>query len=322
VINFRFHLASLIAVFLALALGIVMGSTVIKSAIVDGLNNRIDRVENKAESRKRENDGLRAEQSRLEEYVAQNAGFAVTDRLKGIPVALVATRGVAGDTVKAQVQLLEQAGATVSGILWVEGPWALKNGDVDKMARALGETSRNDKTLRDAAWKALAERFAAGQAQPAAVGPPGATSAGDPLAALVAAGFLKLEPVSGASSGVDLSVFPGSGARVLVVGGSGAAFDAADFLKGAAKALSAAKVPTVAAEAFEVKKNGPDRGTVVSGVRDDEGLSAAVSTVDDVELGQGRVADALALSDLGRGVVGHYGYGVGAKSTVPPWSRP
>ena len=42
-INFRFHIVSLIAVFLALALGVVMGSTVIDRAIVDGLHDRIDR---------------------------------------------------------------------------------------------------------------------------------------------------------------------------------------------------------------------------------------------------------------------------------------
>ena len=49
-INFRFHLVSLIAVFLALALGVVMGSTVIDRAVVNGLENRIKHVENKAEA--------------------------------------------------------------------------------------------------------------------------------------------------------------------------------------------------------------------------------------------------------------------------------
>jgi len=319
VINFRFHLASLIAVFLALALGVVMGATVIQSAIVNGLNNRIDRVETKAENRKRENDQLRAERSRLEGYVGQSGAFAVSDRLTGIPVAVVATRGVDGDVARSQVQLLAQAGAVAPGILWVEPSWALKNGDADKMARALGETSRNDKALRDAAWKALAARIAVGGQTVSGVV---SGSAGDPLAALVAAGFLKFEPVGEQGPAFDLSTFPGPGARVLLVGGMGSDVDATDLVKVAARALAGARVPTVAAEAFVTKKNGPDRGAIVAGVLDDETLSAAVSTVDDAELAQGRVTDTLALSDLGRGVVGHYGYGAGAKSIVPQWSRP
>ena len=42
-----------------------------------------------------------------------------------------------------------------------------------------------------------------------------------------------------------------------------------------------------------------------------------VSTVDDVDLVQGRVATVLALADLARGVVGAYGIGAGAAAAVP-----
>ena len=49
-INFRFHLVSLIAVFLALGLGILVGSTVIDQGIVNRLDSEINNVrkENKA----------------------------------------------------------------------------------------------------------------------------------------------------------------------------------------------------------------------------------------------------------------------------------
>ena len=76
-INFRFHIASLIAVFLALALGVVMGSTVIDRAIVEGLHDRIDRVESAPGSSGR---GTRAagRDDRLNAYVEQSAPLAVT----------------------------------------------------------------------------------------------------------------------------------------------------------------------------------------------------------------------------------------------------
>ncbi len=51
-VNFRFHIVSLIAVFLALGLGILMGSTVVKGAIVDRLDREIDQV-------RKESDNLR-----------------------------------------------------------------------------------------------------------------------------------------------------------------------------------------------------------------------------------------------------------------------
>src|SRR3954454_15161459 len=44
-INFRFHIVSLIAVFLALGLGILVGSTVIDQKIVNRLDAEIGRVD-------------------------------------------------------------------------------------------------------------------------------------------------------------------------------------------------------------------------------------------------------------------------------------
>ena len=55
-INFRFHLVSLIAVFLALAVGIVMGYGVLGQPTVDTLQRRIDNVEANANRIRREND--------------------------------------------------------------------------------------------------------------------------------------------------------------------------------------------------------------------------------------------------------------------------
>lgn len=57
-INFRYHLISIVAVFLALGIGIVMGSTVIDRAIVNSLENRIDTAEKNSIERKVENDRL------------------------------------------------------------------------------------------------------------------------------------------------------------------------------------------------------------------------------------------------------------------------
>ena len=60
-INLRYHIVSLVAVFLALALGIVMGSTVIDKAIVDELRDRVDSVSDRAAKTDGENRTLRGQ---------------------------------------------------------------------------------------------------------------------------------------------------------------------------------------------------------------------------------------------------------------------
>ncbi len=156
-INFRFHLVSLVAVFLALTVGIVMGATVIDRAIVDCLNNRIEAVKSKADERKKESELRAAEVDRLNEFVAQSQPYVVEGRLTDVPVVVIATRGIDADAVGKQVAVLRAAGAVVSGVVWLEDSWNL--GDkaaAEKLGQAVGETSRDATTLRDTAWKELA----------------------------------------------------------------------------------------------------------------------------------------------------------------------
>lgn len=321
-INFRFHIASLIAVFLALAVGVVMGSTVIDRAIVDSLRNQIQRVEQKADDRKAENDELRDEVSRLENYVAGTQQFAVTGRLRDRSVVVLAVDGTDGDSVKKTVELAQQAGGRVPGILWIQEPWSLaKDEDSQKLARVLDVAVGKDKSLREAGWKALSQRLLSGSADTvAAVDTTTAQPPADLLVALRDAEFLRYEPVGKQPDDFALTRYPGAGARVLVVDGEGGNVDAADVILPATRALAVAGVPTEAAEVYsgDTKR---DRGSIVAPVRDDDQLQQLVSTVDDLELPEGRVTAVLALSDLGRSVVGHYGYGAGATRSLPEWSQ-
>src|SRR5207302_10817979 len=99
-INFRFHLASLIAVFLALAIGIVMGSTVVKEATVKGLRAEIHRVERSSNARQRENSALKSQVNDLQAYVRGSVPHSVPGSLSGVTVAIVAVRGVDGGVAR------------------------------------------------------------------------------------------------------------------------------------------------------------------------------------------------------------------------------
>lgn len=315
-INFRFHLVSLIAVFLALALGVVMGSAVIDRAIVDQLRDRIDQVERNAEERKAENDDLRAELDRVGAYVDAAAAFTVGGRLEDVPVAILAERGTDGSVVKATGQLVRTAGSPTAGLLWMEPLWALGEPEqVKQLAGAIGSSTNTPQRVRKQAWVALAERLAAGSAADAEPVAAGQGESTDVLVRLVDAGFLAVERIG--DTDVDLALFPGSEARALYVTSMTSAVDLPDLAALAAGAFMDASVETVVADAFVDEPQAPDRGSELSPVLSDPELSRTVSTVDDLELVEGRVTAVIALQQIAGGVVGHYGYGTGASRSFP-----
>jgi Copper transport outer membrane protein, MctB len=311
-INFRFHIVSLIAVFLALALGVVMGATVVNRAIVDRLNSRIDTVEKNANARKTESDQLRGQVGQLNGYIDGTKDFAVAGSLDGSTLATIATRGVDADAVKQTVALAQQAGARAPGILWLEGKLALSDADtVRQLDELLGKTGQNAKATRDEAWNALASRVATGA---------GAAANGrDLLATLADAGFISFEPVGAQGANFSPASFSGGDVKVLLVDGTNGQVNGNEVLAPLSNALVANRLRLVVGDVFAQKDKGPKRGAMLAPIRESDALKQAVSTVDDVDLVEGRVASVLALADLNRNVVGQYGYGTGATKSAPEW---
>jgi hypothetical protein len=222
-------------------------------------------------------------------------------------VAVVAERGVDEETVRSQVGLLQGAGALAPGILWLEPAWNLtEDGSADALRTAIDSTTRNERQLRQEALDALALRLAQGAAAP---------GESDVLDNLAKAGFVTLEGLG--DEDVSASTWPGSGARNLLLGGPASTITARGASRDLTQALVAASAPTVVGEVYVEADGAPGRGTWLAPIRDDEQLGAAVSTVDDIDLTQGRVAAAVALADMARGVVGKYGYGSGADAGMP-----
>jgi hypothetical protein len=306
-INFRFHIASLIAIFLALALGVVMGSTVIDRAIVDGLRDQIDRVEAKANDARADNKALQEQLDDLNLYSARSAEYAVRNELSDQAVAIVAERGLDEEAVTAQSEMLRSAGATVVGILWLEKAWNLtdEGRSADALRDALGSTTDTDRTLREEGIAALSRRLTRGAAT---------AGENDVVDSLAKAGFVTLEGVG--DRDVSAASFPGTGSRALLLGGPESDIVARTTMADLSRALVASDTLTAVGE---VDPEGfTNRGLWLAPIRNDDDLSAKVSTVDNVDLIEGRVASALAIAALSRGVVGSYGFGAGADSTVPP----
>jgi Copper transport outer membrane protein, MctB len=113
-IDFRYHIVSLIAVFLALALGLFLGSTTLQSTVTRSLQHQEENVTKK-------NQNLRSDYGQAKNALGQSNNFtrsvepyAVSDRLFGESAAVVVAPGVDGGDAKALVQSLQDSGATVT----------------------------------------------------------------------------------------------------------------------------------------------------------------------------------------------------------------
>jgi hypothetical protein len=163
-IDFRYHLVSLVSVFLALAVGIVLGAGPLKEPISEGLSQSVASLRQDRDSL---NEQLKTSQAGIrnrDTFLTQMQGQLVANQLGGRSVVLVTLPGADGDAVRPLTQALVAAGARVTGRVDVQEAWA------DPAVRA----------SRDAAVAAV--RSGAGTATPAPTpgATPGATPGGTP----------------------------------------------------------------------------------------------------------------------------------------------
>jgi hypothetical protein len=327
VINFRFHLVSLVAVFLALALGVVVGSTVIDKAIVDRLSAQIDSVRARADEQRTENRGLRDQVKGLESFIVQSQPQVVGRRLSQVPVTVVAVRGVPAEDVRGAVDILRQAGALVPGVLWIEDAFSAPEPAArSKLVEAMGDSGLATEDLRLVALEALGHRLVTGTRLTSATTTPSSTdsssapgssgsASADTLVALHDAGLVSFDRLGGGA--VSLESWPSPGTRMLLVDGSQTRALPGTVSIPILRSGASAGGRLALAEVFRPTATVKDRGAVVRGVRDDPNLSRIVSTVDDLDNTRGQVALTLAVQELGTGRAGHYGEGPGASSHLP-----
>lgn len=324
-INLRYHIVSLVAVFLALGMGIVMGSTVISRVTVEALNARLEDVRNSTNAMREDNGRLRGQVQQGDDFAKTTRDRLLRGRLKGVPVMIVAVSGVDRKPVDELRDALVGAEATLEGTVWFTSKMRLgTDGDVRALAGSLQlAADQPDEVRRQALTRALAVRA------PAAAEP-------SPLASLSAAGFVTydsppaLKSIAGAPSTatptpLTLASLPLAGTRYVVVSGAGAQVSddlvAVPVVQAASQpaapqpAEAQASPRVVAAEAGQDTQGG--RAVFVGLLRGDAVLSTRISTVDNLESAMGQTATVLALEDLAVPRLGHYGVGPGAQRILP-----
>ena len=303
-INFRYHVVSLTAVFLALAIGLVVGTAALNGPLLDDLNDRVVGLNNNNNQLREQVDSLEDEVNRQEEFATQSAPWALTDRLLGRRVAVVSLPA-ANKYVDGVVEMLTTAGAKVTSRIAIQDKLTDPASSGDLLRRAhdvLPPTVLNLPRNSDGAETSSALLAAVLLDRTPAVDP---TDRGNVLNEYRINGYLT---VTGQATEAAEAV-------VVIAGTPYVDRDAAN------KNKAVVTVVTQFDQAAPIVVAGTGtagEGNAVADVRGDPALNKTISTVDNVQTAQGRVATVLALAEqlkpgptAGSVQVGHYGSDTG-----------
>ncbi|MET8262365.1 copper transporter [Micromonospora arida] len=309
-INFRYHVVSLTAVFLALAIGLVVGTAALNGPVADSLKEQVTGL-------RKDNQQWRQTVSNMEKQLALEEEFAEETSQLLLPGTLTARRVAVlslpngRDHTENVLKKLQQAGATITG-------------QVDLQDKFINPD--NNSNLLELAVTA---------ARPTAqtTGLPGNGHGVETSSALLASVLLDrpqgVAPVSDADRRAVLAAYNNAGylttdsnkvtaSAEAVVVVSGQPYVDKDSDK---RDESVVKI----AEQFDrtgaivVAGNGSVGGNLVGVVRGDPVLAQTISTVDNANTVQGQVVTTLALvQQLTEKKAGQYGVGDNAASGLLP----
>jgi len=114
-IDFRYHLVSIVAIFLALSLGLLLGSTELKPYVQRGLSGLSKTQHNEIESLLGTRSQLQSQISSENQFALANAPSILQNVLADQRVVLVLAPGATSSVTSGITQALKTAGATVTG---------------------------------------------------------------------------------------------------------------------------------------------------------------------------------------------------------------
>ena len=309
-ISLRSHVISLAAVFLALAIGVALGSGLLSNTLLSGMRDDKKELQNQINGLTDEKNGLNERLGAAGEFDAMMSPRILRDALKGKSVVVLRTPDAVGDDVDAVERLVGEAGGTVSGTIALSQQFVDANAS-EKLLSVVNSPivpagRQLSTTLVDQGSQAgdLLGITLLRDKNPA-IPVVDDTQRDTVLATLRDTGFITY-----GSERIGVA-----DAAVVVTGGA-LGEDAGN--QGATVARLAAGLAPHGAGTVIAGRDGSASGTAAVAVtRSDAGLTGAVSTVDDVDTQSGRITSVLALGELlGGGRPGQYGVGRGATSVT------
>ncbi|MEU8284496.1 copper transporter [Micromonospora sp. NPDC048905] len=297
-INFRYHVISLAAVFVALAVGAVFGTAAANGYATDVLRGSIDAAHKTNDQLRQTTDDLQEEASRKDDYINDTAPAVLRGTLANRRIVVLTTPS-GRDRAEGVIEKLELAGAAVSGPIHIQEAFFDPKNSLD----LLGLTRRSSPPPITLPGNSNGVETASALLATTLLGP---ASAHHPrvLPAFANAGYLAApKQLDGPSDGA-----------VLVTGAPYVERNSAE--RNAAIVTMAAQIALIGRTVLAGTISGD--GSSVGIVRGDEALHARISTVDGVAGAQGQVAAALALAEqitANRG--GRYGTAGDADALIP-----
>lgn len=305
-ISLRHHAISLAAVFLALAVGVALGSGLLSDTLLSGLRDEKRGLQSQINALNDQNNILNEKLSAASNFETQMAGRIVHDALADKSVVIFRTPDAKNGDVDAVSKIVGQAGGAVTATVSLTQEFVDAN-SAEKLLSVVNSSivpagSQLSTKLVDQGSQAgdLLGIVLLINTDPHAL-PADDAQRDTVLAALRDTGFISYP---------DTRVSAANAAVVITGGALGD--DAGN--QGATVARFAAALAPHGAGTVLAGREGSSTGTAAVAVtRADAGMASVVSTVDDIDAESGRTTVVLSLHDLiNGGRSGQYGIGHGA----------
>jgi len=306
VVSLRHHVISLAAVFLALAVGVVLGSGLLSDSLLSGVRAEKKDLRSQISELNDEKNALNEKLDAVNHFDSLVAGRIVRDALAGKSVVIFQAPDADGDDVESLTRTVGQAGATVTGTVsltqqFVEANSAEKLRSVVTSSVLPAGAQLNPALIDQGAQAGDLLGIAVLINRDTAIKPADDAQRETVLAALRDTGFISYG---------DQQI--GAADTALVITGGAVADDAGNQGTSVAR-FAAALAPRGSGTLLAGRDGSASGSAAVAVTRADAGMAAAVSTVDDIDTEAGRITAVLGLAELiGGGDPGQYGIGPGA----------
>lgn len=126
-VDFRYHLVSLVSVFIALAIGIILGAGPLQNSIGNALNSQVETLRDSRDSLRDELDSTQAELDDSNAAIVAAGEQLLPGTLTGREIAIVRLPGADDDAVTAIQDELGSAGATISANVTLTNNFAVSD---------------------------------------------------------------------------------------------------------------------------------------------------------------------------------------------------
>ncbi len=316
-IDFRYHIVSIVSIFMALAVGIVLGAGPLKGTIGETLTQEVTQLREDRATLRTELETARKVGVTRDDFTQEARARLVGGTLTDVKVALVLLPDADADDVKAVTETLGASGATVVSRTTVKEEWIPKDTEASEQQSQLATEQRKALGLPESAEAGssplddvLATTLVAADA--AATNDAGKAA----LDALTGAKLIDVETADLVRANTAVIVAAPVKGDVVVDRDRQAA-----RLVSLAAALDRAGRGAVLTE--DVGVSGfTGAASVVRTARSDATTARSLSTVDDVSLALGQVSVVYALVQQLTGGVGQFGLGDGVSAGYPPIPAP